>query len=158
MFISEPLLRTHMVRFTIESMFPAPREDLWRVLKLHAEDDQIGKIHPNFLSQRQVSREGNRWVLERKIRLLGKNYTFTMAVDMAPPDLYRWEIVASDGLLGPGSYVENRYTEAGEATNVNTTVQMTLKGVPSFLQSWMIKRNLSQADDEDLEYLRKMPT
>ena len=142
----------------MESVFPASREQLWRVLKLHVEDDQIGKIHPNFLSQRQVSREGNHWVLERKMRLLGRNYTFTMAVDMAPPDLYRWEIVTSDGLLGPGSYVENRYTEAGEGTKVNTTVQMTLKGIPGFLQSWMIRRNLSQGDDEDLEYLRKMQT
>jgi hypothetical protein len=142
----------------MESLFPAPREQLWRVLKLHAEDDQVGKIHPSFLYQHQLSREGNRWILERKIRLLGKNYTFTMAVDMAPPDLYRWEIVTSDGLLGSGSYVENRYTEAGEGTKVNTTVQMTLKGVPSFLQSWMIKRNLTRADDEDLEYLRKMQT
>jgi len=147
-----------MAQFTMESVFPASREQLWKVLNLHVEDDRIVKIHPNFLSQRQVSREGNRWVLERKIRLLGKNHTFTMAIDMAPPDLCRWEIVASDGLLTPGSFVENRYTEASEGTKVNTTVQITLKGVPSFLQSWMIKRNLSQADDEDLEYLKKMQT
>jgi hypothetical protein len=142
----------------MEGVFPASREQLWRVLKLHVVDDQIGKIHSNLLSQRQVRREGNRWVLERKMRLLGRNYTFTMAVDMAPPDLYRWEIVASDGLLGVGSYVENRYIDAGEGTKVSTTVDMMLKGVPGFLQSWMIKRNLSQADDEDLKYLRKMRT
>jgi len=92
------------------------------------------------------------------MRLLSKNYTFTMAVEMAPPESYKWEIVASDGLLVPGSYVESRYTEAGAQTNVSTIVQMTLKGVPSFLQSWMIKRNLSQADDEDLKFLRKMHT
>jgi hypothetical protein len=145
-----------MAHITMESVFPAPREQLWRVLKLHVEDDQIGMIHPNILSQRQVSREGNHLVLERKIRLLGKNYTTTMVVEMAPLEMYRWEITASDGLLAPGSYVENRYTEAKDGTRVSTTVQMTLKGVPGFLQSWMIKRNLSQADDEDLEYLRKM--
>jgi hypothetical protein len=128
------------------------------VLKLHTEDEQIGKIHPNLLSQREVSREGDRWVLERKMRLLGRNYTFTMTVDLTPPDFYRWEIVASDGLLGLGSYVENRYSEAGEGTKVSTTVDMTLKGVPGFLQAWMINRNLNQADDEDLKYLRKMQT
>jgi hypothetical protein len=142
----------------MESVFPAPREQLWRVLKLHVEGDQIGRIHPSIISQREVSREGNRWVLERKLRLLGKNYTVTMGVEMAPPEMYRWEIVASDGLLGPGGYVENGYAEAGEGTKVSTTVQMTLKGVPGFLQSWLIRRNLSQADDEDLEYLRKMQT
>jgi len=147
-----------MTRFTMESVFPAPREQLWRVLKLHGEDDQIGRIHSNILSQHQVSRDGNRWVLERKVRLFGKNYTFTMSVEMTPPERYRWEIVGSDGLLGAGSYVENMYTEAEEDTKVTTTVQMTLKGVPGFLQSWMIKRNLSRADDEDLEYLRKIQT
>jgi hypothetical protein len=140
----------------MEGVFPASREQLWRVLKLHTEDEQIGRIHPNLLSQRQVSREGNRWVLERKMRLLGRIYTFTMVVDMTPPDLYSWEIVASDGLLSPGSYVENRYSDAGGATKVSTTVDMTLKGVPGFLQSWMIERNLSKTDDEDLKYLRKM--
>jgi hypothetical protein len=147
-----------MARFTIESVFPAPREQLWRVLKLHVEGDQIGRIHPSIISQREVGRERNRWVLERRVQLLGKNYTTTMAVEMAPPEMYRWEIVASDRLLGPGSYVENRYAEAGEGTKVSTTVEMTLKGVPGFLQSLVIRRNLSQADDEDLEYLRKMQT
>ena len=143
----------------MQSVFPAPRERLWRVLKLHVEDDQIGRIHPNFLFQRQVSREGNRWVLERKIRLLGRNYTTTWTVEMTPPETYRWEIVASDGLLVPGSYVENKYTEAEDGgTKVSSIVQMTLKGVPGFLQNWMIKRNLSRGDDEDLEYLRKMQT
>jgi hypothetical protein len=134
----------------MEGIFPASREQLWRVLKLHTEDDQIGKIHPNLLSQRQVSSDGK--------RLLGKTYTFTMAVDMTPPDFYRWEIVSSDGLLGQGSFVENRYSEAGEGTKVSSTIDMTLKGVPGFLQSWMIKRNLNQVDDEDLKYLRKTQT
>jgi len=147
-----------MTRFKMESVFPAPRDQLWRVLKLHVEDDQILRIHPSFLSQRQISREENRWVLERKVRLLGRNYTFTMAVEMTPPETYKWEIMTSNGLLDPGSYVENRYTEAEERTKVSTTVQMTLKHVPGHLQGWMIKRNLSQADDEDLEYLRKMQT
>jgi len=160
MLISEaPASNLLMGRFTMQSVFPAPRERLWRVLKLHVEDDQIGRIHPNFLFQRQVSREGNRWVLERKIRLLGRNYTTTWTVEMTPPETYRWEIVASDGLLVPGSYVENKYTDAEDGgTKVSTTVQMTLKGVPGFLQNWMIKRNLSRGDDEDLEYLRKMQT
>jgi len=146
-----------MARFTMQSVFPAPMEQLWKVLKLHVEDDQIGRIHPNWvLSQRQVSMEGNRWVMERKLRLLGKNYSTTMAVEMASPEMFRWEVVAADGLLVPESYVENRYTEAGEGTKVSTTVDMRLKDVPGFLQGWMLKRFLSQGDDEDLKYLRKM--
>ena len=140
----------------MESVFPAPREQLWRVLKLHPEDDQITRIHPNMLSQRLISRAGNRYVLERKMRLIGRTSTTTWAIEMSPPEMYNWEIVASDGLLVPGSHVENRYTEAGEGTKVTTTVQMSLKGIPGFLQSWLIKRNLSQADDEDLKYLGKM--
>jgi len=148
-----------MARFTMQSVFPAPLEQLWKVLKLHVEDDQIRRIHPNWvLSQRLVSMEGNRWVLERKLRLLGKNYTTTMAVEMASPATFRWEIVAADRLLIPRSYVENRYTEAGVRTKVSTTVDMSLKSVPGFLQSWILKRFLSQADDQDLEYLRKMQT
>jgi len=147
---------TLMTRFTMESFFPAPRKELWRVLNLHPEDDEIGRIHPSILSQRLVNRKGNRWLLERKMRLLGRNYTTTWAVEMTPPEMYNWEIVASDGLLVPCSRVENRYTEAGEGTKMSTTVEMSLKGIPGFLQNWLIKRTLSQADDEDLEYLRKM--
>ena len=92
------------------------------------------------------------------MRLLGRNYTTTWAVEMSPPESYNWEILASDGFLVPGNRVENRYTEAGEGTKVTSTVQMSLKGIPGFLQSWLIKRTLSHADDEDLNYLRKMQT
>ena len=141
----------------MEGIFPAPREELWKLLKLHVEGSEITRIHGNVLSQREVSREGNRWVVERKLRLMGKEYMTTMAVTVAPPEMYRWEIVASDGLFAPGGFVENKYTEAEGGTKVTTSVEMTLKGVPGVLQGWLIKRNLSQADGEDLKYLKKLP-
>jgi hypothetical protein len=145
-----------MTKYSWESVFPAPREQLWRVLKLHVDDGQIGRIHPNILSQRQASRAGNRWVLERKVRLFGRSFNITMEVEMEPPEMYRWEIVASDAAPAPGSHVENRYSDAGEETKVSTTAEMTLRGVPGFLQSWVVNRNLNRADGEDLKHLRTM--
>ncbi len=77
---------------------------------------------------------------------------------MAPPEMYRWEIVESDGGVTPGSYVENKYGEAGDGTTVSTTGEMTLQSVPGFLQRWIVDRRLDGADKEDLLYLTKMRT
>jgi hypothetical protein len=147
-----------MIKLSMESVFPASRENLWRVLKLHVEDDVIGRIHPRILSQQQISKDRNLWVLQRKAHSFGRSFGLKMRVEMAPPEMYRWEIIASDGGVAPGSYVENKYSEAGEGTIVSTKVEMTLKGVPGLLQKWIIDRGLSGADQEDLQYLRKMQT
>lgn len=145
-----------MVRLHMESAFPASRERLWRVLKLHVEDDVIGRIHPRILSQRRISKDGDRWLFERKVRSFGRTFGLKMRVEMTPPEMYRWEIVESDGGVIPGSFVENRYGEAGERTTVSTTGEMTLKGVPGFLQKWIVDRGLDGADREDLLYLTKI--
>ncbi len=145
-----------MVRLRMESVFPASREELWRVLKLHVEDDVIGSIHPRILSQQQISKDGDRWILQRKVRSLGRTFGLKMRVEMAPPEMYRWEVIESDGGVIPGSFVENRYAEAGERTTVSTTGEMTLKGVPGFLQKWIVDRRLDGADREDFSYLTKI--
>ncbi len=147
-----------MVRLRMESVFPASREKLWSVLKLHVDDDVIGRIHPRVLSQQQISKDGDRWVLQRKVRSFGKSLSLKMRVEMAPPEMYRWEIIESDGGVTPGSYVENKYGEAGDGTTVSTTGEMTLQGVPGFLQRWIVERRLDGADKEDLLYLTKMRT
>lgn len=145
-----------MVRLRMDSVFPASRDELWRVLKMHVEDDVIGRIHPRILSQQRLSMDGNRWVLQRRVRSFGKTFGLKMRVEMAPPEMYRWEIIESDGGVAPGSYVENRYGEADGGTTVSTTGEMTLQGVPGFLQTWIVGGRLDRADKEDLSYLTKI--
>jgi hypothetical protein len=144
-----------MVIISEESVFPAAREKLWRVLELHTDNEVIGRIHPTVLSQKQVSKEGNRWVLERAMHTYGRTFNLTMRYEMAPMDFFRWEIIASTGPVTPGSYIENRFSHAGDATKLITRGEMTLKGLPGFMQRWFVGRTLGQADKEDLRYLVK---
>ena len=144
-----------MVIINEESVFPAAREKLWRVLELHTDNEVIRRIHPTVLSQKQLSKEGNRWVLERVMHTYGRTFNLTTRYEMAPMDLFRWEIIASTGPVTPGSYIENRFSDAGDATKLITRGEMTLKGVPGFMQRWLVGRTLGQADKEDLRYLVK---
>jgi hypothetical protein len=144
-----------MVIISEESVFPAAREKLWGVLELHTDNEVIGRIHPTVLSQKQVSKEGNRWVLERVMHTYGRTFNLTMRYEMAPMDFFRWEIIASTGPVTPGSYIESRFSDAGDATKLITRGEMTLKGLPGFMQRWFVGRTLGQADKEDLRYLVK---
>lgn len=140
----------------MESIFPATRDRLWKVLPLHVNDGIIGKIHPGILSQRLVNKEGNTWVVDRKVRSYGRTFNLTTKIEMSPMNSYRWEIIASSGFVAPGSYVENKYDEAKEGTIVRTEATFGLRGVPRFLQGWLIRRNLSRVDEQDLQYLRSL--
>jgi len=145
-----------VVTVSEHSVFPAPREDLWKVLRLHLDDEVITRIHPNIQSQKRVGAEGDRSVMERTVRYYGRTFGLTVRYDMVPPERFRWEIIGSTAGVTPGSYVENRYEDAGSATNVNTRGEMTLRGVPKLLEGLFVSRLLGQADTEDLRYLRKL--
>ncbi len=143
-----------MVRVSAEGVFPANRARLWRVLELHLDDSAIGKIHPFIISSRRVSKEQGGWVFERVWRRFGRTFVVTTRYDATPMERFRWEVTASTGGLVPGSYIENRYSEAGEGkTKIVTTGELKLRGVPGFLQGWIVGRALDQSDDEDLRYL-----
>ena len=144
-----------MVIISEESVFPAAREELWRVLELHTDNEIIRRIHPAILSQKQLSKEGNRWVLERVMHTYGRTFNFTMQLEIAPMDFFKWKIIASTGPVAPGSYIETKFSDTGEATRLVTKGEMTLKGLPGFMQRWFVGRTLSQVDKEDLRYLVK---
>lgn len=141
----------------MKSTFPAPREQLWKLLPLHVDNDAIVKIHRNILSQKLVSHAGNVWVVERRARNLGSTFEVTFRIEMNPMDSYNWKIVASSGRVVPGSYVENTYTDDAGNTIVSTKAEFHLKGIPDFLAGWIVRRSLSQADDQDFHYLQSLP-
>jgi hypothetical protein len=134
------------------------RDRLWSVLALHLEDDVIVEIHPSIVSQRLVSKEDDSWLFQRKIRDSGRTFNLLTKVTTRPPEMYRWEIIESDGGVAAGSYVENHYEETNRGTSIDTTIRMSLRGVPGFLQKWIIERRMDQADEEDFRYLKKMDT
>jgi hypothetical protein len=127
-----------MVKISEDSIFPAPREKLWKVLELHLNKDIIGKIHPSILSQNEISKEGNKIVLERVVRVFGRNINFKMKYDIVPMEKFRWEIIESNGGASPGSFVLNMYSDSdeGASTRISTTGEMATRGVPSFLHGY----------------------
>jgi hypothetical protein len=154
------------VKIEVEGMIPIPRDRLWKVLARHLDDESIVKIHPSILSQVTIDREGTRsyqdltlseiTTVERDMRTAGRNWKCTWRISVSPPEKYRFEVLASSGVLAPGSYISNTYSEASQGTRIVTVGEMHPLGVPRFLQGWLVKRRLNKADNEDIEYLKKM--
>ena len=150
----QPLLRPDVVRVSEESVFPASRAELWRVLESNLDDSVVGKIHPFVISSRQSADDENGRVHERVWRKYGRAFSVTTRYDLVPMERFRWEVTASTGGLAPGSYIENRYSDAGkDKTKITTRGELTLVGVSGFLQGWIVRRSLNQSDNEDLRYL-----
>ena len=155
-----------MVKIEVEGLIPIPRDRLWRVLARHLEDDEIGKIHPSILSQLTIEREGARsfqglelsaiTTVERELRTAGRRWKCTWRINVSPPEKYRFEVLASSGVLAPGSYINNTYYDSPEGTRIVTVGEMHPLGVPRFMQGWLVKRRLNRADSEDIEYLKTM--
>jgi hypothetical protein len=136
-----------------EGVFPVPREKIWRLIELHVDDNVIRKIHPSVLSSKQLNKEGNSWVFERKMRSYGGVFNLKWRFELMPMDCFRAEVISSTGGVAAGSSVENRFIDAGDFTKVSTKAEMSLIGIPSFLQSWFLSRVFRQADKEDLRYV-----
>lgn len=144
-----------MVHLRDDGVFPYPRDVLWRFLDLHVRDDRIRSIHPSVLAQRTVSASPTQVVLDRTLVARGREYPVTWTITTDRPSTLRWEIpTAPQGPFVPGSYVANRYTEVPGGTRVETEVEMSIVGVPRFLQTLLVRRVLREIDGEDLAYLR----
>jgi hypothetical protein len=154
-----------MVQVEMKGIFPAPRDKLWKLLRMHPYTGT--EIHPMIISQKILSEEGDivykdltykaATILEQEAKgFRGKTWRFTAKAVCSPPEKWRAEVLASDGLIAKGSYWENTYTELPEGTLISTKGEITLKGVPRFLQRWIIRRFLNTLDKEDLDYLRKI--
>jgi len=149
-----------MVRISEESVFPADRGKLWKVLESHFDDSVILKIHPFMISSKRINKEEkNALIFERVVRNFGRTFSVTTKYDVTPMETFRWEITASTGGVAPGSYMENTYSDAGSGkTKLVTKGELTLRGVPGFLQGWIVRRTLNQWDNQDLGYLRRTQT
>ena len=156
-----------MVRVEVEGVIPIPRDTLWKVLALHLNDATISKIHPSILSQKTISQEGTRsyqdltlseiTTVEREVITAGRKWKCTWRIKVSPPEEYRFEVLASSGVLAAGSYIRNTYSDSPMGTRIVTVGEMHPMGIPRFLQGWLVRRRLNRADKEDIEYLKNMP-
>ncbi len=155
-----------MVKIEMEGLIPMPRDRLWMVLASHLNDATISKIHPSILSQKTLGQEGKRsyqdltlieiTTVEREVITMGRRWKCTWRIKVSPPEEYRFEVLTSSGVLAPGSYINNTYSDSSMGTRIVTVGEMRPLGIPRFLQSWLVKRRLNQADNEDIEYLKNM--
>ncbi|MFQ6012730.1 MAG: hypothetical protein ACE5LS_03690 [Thermoplasmata archaeon] len=154
-----------MAKITMKGIFPAPIDKVWRVLHMHR--DEATAIHPDILSQRIVSEEGEAAykdltfkttiVFEREWRFGGKPWMSTWQYTQSPPERLRIELLGGDEPFAVGSYWENTYSEVSRGTLILTKGEMIFRDLkaPKFLQGWAVRRGMSQADKEDLNYLRR---
>lgn len=146
-----------MVRYADESVIPVPRERLWRVLDLHAQDATIARIHPDVLSQRTVRQAPGEYVVTREVKVLRRTASATWKVTFRPPDLFRWEVVDGTGPWSAGSYLANEYAEAPGGTRVKSEGELTVVGLPGFLQNRLVRSALARIEEEDLRFLAALP-
>ncbi len=143
-----------MAKVKFVEVFPAPRDKLWEIFELHL-NDTIKVIHPNILSQKIVSERNGEIIFERTIRSIGRTQKSEWKYKVEPPDKLRWDIIAGEGPFSKGSYIENTYSDVPEGTQITTDGDVTLQGVPGFLQGWILERVFGRIDNEDLSYLKK---
>ncbi len=155
-----------MVRVEVEGVIPVSRDALWKVLARHLDDGTISKIHPSIQSQKTISQEGTRsyqglslteiTTVEREVITAGRRWKCTWRMRVSPPNEYRFEVLASSGVLAAGSYISNSYSDSSRGTRIVTVGEMHPLGIPRFLQGWLVRRNLNRADKEDIEYLKNL--
>ena len=151
-----------MVKVDLEGTFPAPRDKLWELFRMHLDEATIKQIHPEILSDKTVSRspslesQGGDWVVERIVTIRGKASKMIWKYKMTPLERLRFDIVESDGPLSEGSFVDSTYDEVPGGTLISTRAEIILHGVPRFMQGWAARRLLNQIDKGDLNYFRKI--
>jgi hypothetical protein len=140
-----------MVAFEDEGVFPAPLDALWTLLEAHLDDERIHAIHPLVLTQQTVSRSETEAILERTIDARGRSMRSKWKITYRRPDVYRWEVVESEGPWKVGTYVENRYAPVPGGTRVRSRGDLKISVLPFFLpQKPVIRRVLDQLDAEDI--------
>lgn len=146
-----------MVSVSEKTVFPFPREKVWRLMVLHMDDEVIRKIHPSILNSKQLSREGNKWVFDRRMHSFGRTFNLTWRFELKPMESVREEVISSTGGLATGSFLENiYYAEDNQSTWVITRGEITPLGFPDFLQKLLLRRTFGQIDREDLDFLSKL--
>src|SRR5580700_7812947 len=131
-----------MATYADQGLIAVPKDRLWQLIRLHEDDSQVTRIHPDILSQNTLSRSGNEVVVERKLKTPGGSKSSTWRLTSQPPDGYRFEILGGEGPFTEGSFMQNRYTEVPQGTQVDSHGEFTLLGVPriGFLQKRIVRR------------------
>ena len=151
-----------MIRLQMEDVFPLSLEGLWELLHAHMDEGGLHEIHPSVLRGRLVREGGTveytgrtfprEKVVERAYRIGGRSVKTTWNYRIEPPDRYAYEVTLQNGSI---IRFENRYARAAEGTLVKTTVEISLKWIPSFIARWVVRRSLDRSDREDLVYARR---
>ncbi len=141
----------------MEGIFPARREDLWKLLWMHLDGAKVTAIHPSILSQRLVEQKGQEYLVDRTIRVGGRSRESRWRVSLSPPEAFRWEIVGGEGPMATGSRIENRYIDDPRGTLISTTAEIKLQGAPRLFEGRIVRRALGRIDEEDLAYLQRIP-
>ena len=146
-----------MVEYQDDGIFPASRDQVWRLLRAHLDPEGITKIHPRVKSHALVSQDGDSALVRRTIDVRGKLLPSEWRITSRPPEMSRWEIVTSEGPWTAGSWIENHYTEAPGGTRIQTRGDVKVKVLPFFLpQRPVIRRVFADVDQEDIAYLPRL--
>ncbi|MCI4349713.1 MAG: hypothetical protein L3J93_05805 [Thermoplasmata archaeon] len=143
-----------MAHYQDEGILPVPRAELWKLLDHHLDDRAILAIHPRITAQRLVRLAGNEAFVERQIAVGRGTKSSTWKLTSNPPDAYRWEVLDGDGPWAPGSFVANRYSDDPAGTMVRSEGELTIVGLPKFLQAWLARRVLAGIHSQDIAFLR----
>ena len=147
-----------MVAYEDDTVFPAPRAAVWRLLDAHREDDRIGRIHPLISGQKTLDRSDTESTVERWIDVRGKGMRSVWKLTYRPPESARWEVVESQGPWAPGSYVDSRYLEVDGGTLIQARGDLKISVLPFFLpQRSTVRKVLDDIHNEDVAYLTRAP-
>lgn len=147
-----------MVEYEHDERFPFPIDRVWDPLRAHTDDALVGRVHPLVRHQRTVSRDGDSVLVDRTIDARGKLLASQWRVTLRPPELFRWEIVTSDGPYTAGGWMENRYSPDSDGTRIRSRGRLEISVLPFFLpQRPFLRRVLDEIDAEDRAFLRADP-
>lgn len=140
-----------MLAYADESVFPAPREAVWKLLLEHLDDAAITRIHPLVVAQKTVSRTETGAVVDRTIDVRGKRLASRWSITYRAPESARWEIQTSDGPWAPGSFLETTYADAPGGTLIRSNGQLRVSVLPFFIpQRGVIRGALDRVHNEDV--------
>jgi hypothetical protein len=147
----------------LESIFPLPLDDLWKLLHAHLDENGLRSIHPWMVSGRTTAEKGSvefnglRFPREKtaeRVAKLGTRASHTMwRYTIEPPRRYSYEITFDNGSTAA---FDNVYAPAQGGTLVKTAAELALKRVPGFLAKRVVNRSLDRGEEEDIAYAHKI--
>jgi hypothetical protein len=144
-----------MVDYHDEAILPFPRQRIWQLIDAHLDPALIRRIHPLIRSQETVTSRPEETVLQRTIDVRGELMNSRWRLTSQPPEMFRWEVLQSDGPWAEGTWLENRYSEVPAGTRVESRGKLKVSVLPFLIpQSPVIRRVLSDLDVEDIAYLK----